>query len=139
MIRYFAAAGTGQYLGGWTGNYPTVNVVEVPTPPADARQPWTGTAWGPVPLTLLDYEQAVQVQLDALAQGLGYDDIRSAVTYADEPSVARFQQEGQALRRHRSLCWATCYRVLAEVQAGTRPQPSVAELLAELPPFVAGT
>lgn len=76
---------------------------------------------------------AVQARLDAVALTWGYDDIRSAVTYADEPAVAQFQAEGQALRAWRSQVWASCYALLAEVQAGTRAVPTEAELIALLP------
>lgn len=76
---------------------------------------------------------AIQAHMDAAAQGYGYDDVKAAVTYADEPAVPKFQAEGQAFRAWRSLVWAHAYGVLDEVQAGTRPQPTVEELLAELP------
>jgi hypothetical protein len=77
-------------------------------------------------------EARVQSWLDEQARALGYDDIKSAVTYADEPAVPRFQQEGQALRRLRSLVWARCYEILSAVQAGQRSIPSEEELIAEL-------
>lgn len=79
------------------------------------------------------YEAAVQRHMDNLAFAAGYDDIKTAVTYADEPAVAKFQQEGQAFRAWRSLCWAYCYEQLAAVQTNQRPQPTVEELLGELP------
>ncbi len=75
----------------------------------------------------------VQDKLDNTAKQYGYDDIRSAVTYAEEPSVIKFQQEGQAFRAWRSLVWAKCYEVMAEVQSGTRSIPTEQEILAELP------
>lgn len=74
----------------------------------------------------------VQFWLDEQARALGYDDIKSAVTYAEEPAVPKFQQEGQALRRLRSLVWARCYEILNAVQAGQRSIPTEAELIAEL-------
>jgi hypothetical protein len=76
---------------------------------------------------------AVQAHLDATAMTYGYDSIASAVTYADEPAVPRFQAEGQAFRRWRSLVWAACYQVQAEVEAGNRAVPTESELLALLP------
>ncbi|MFP5474683.1 MAG: hypothetical protein ACLGJD_13640 [Gammaproteobacteria bacterium] len=79
----------------------------------------------------------VQEQLDAVARAMGYDGIATAVTYADEPAVKRFQEEGIALRAWRSQVWAACYAILAAVQAGDRAAPTWAELLAELPAFVA--
>lgn len=77
-------------------------------------------------------EARVQLWLDEQARALGYDDIRSAVTYADEPAVPKFQQEGQAMRRLRSLAWARCYEILSAVQAGQRSIPTEEELIAEL-------
>jgi hypothetical protein len=82
------------------------------------------------------YGAAVQAHLDAAAYAAGYDNIQTAVSYADEPAVAKFQTEGQAFRAWRSLVWAHCYAVLAEVQAATRSVPTEAELVAELPDLV---
>lgn len=60
-----------------------------------------------------DITTAVQAHLDAAARAAGYDDIRSVVTYADEPAVPKFQADGQAFRAWRSLVWAKCYELLA--------------------------
>lgn len=79
------------------------------------------------------YEEAVQLRLDEAAKSQGYDNIMTAVSYADEVSVEKFQQEGQAFRAWRSLVWAYVYAQLAAVQAGDIPQPTVADLLAALP------
>lgn len=79
------------------------------------------------------YEQEAQAHMDAAARAAGYDDIKTAVTYADEPAVPKFQQDGQAFRAWRSLCWAYAYEQLAAVQAGLREQPSVEDFIAELP------
>ena len=77
-------------------------------------------------------EARVQRWLDEQARALGYDDIKSAVTYADEPSVPKFQQEGQAMRQLRSMAWARCYEILNAVQAGQRSIPTEDELIAEM-------
>lgn len=82
--------------------------------------------------TVAKYVAAVQLWLDEQARALGYDDIKSAVTYAEEPAVPKFQQEGQAMRRLRSLAWARCYEILNAVQAGQRSIPTEEELIAEL-------
>jgi len=76
---------------------------------------------------------AVQRHLDAAAIAMGYDSIFTAVTYADEPAVAKFQTEGQQLRVWRSRVWAACYDVMDDVVAGNRTAPTADELLAELP------
>lgn len=80
-----------------------------------------------------DRVAAVYAHLNAAAHALGYDDIRAAVTYADEPAVPKFQSEGRAFRAWRSLVWAHCYQVLDDVQAGLRPIPTAEDLIAELP------
>lgn len=74
--------------------------------------------------------------MDDQARALRYDDIKTAVTYADEPSVPRFQAEGLALREWRSLCWAHCYAAMAAVHLGERAIQTAEELIAELPPLV---
>lgn len=76
---------------------------------------------------------AVQTHLDAQAQARGYDNLLSAISYADEPAVPRFQADGQAFRAWRSLVWAQCHELLAQVQDGTLAVPTEAELLALLP------
>lgn len=82
---------------------------------------------------LAGIKSVVQSHLDAAAAAAGYDDIRTAVTYADEPSVPKFQAEGQALRAWRSLVWDRCYQLLDEVQNGTRTPMTADQVIAELP------
>lgn len=79
---------------------------------------------------------AIQSRMDAAAQSYGYDDIKAAVTYAEEPAVPKFQTEGRAFREWRSLVWAHAYGVLDAVKAGERDQPTTDELIAELPALV---
>lgn len=83
--------------------------------------------------TVQGYVAVIQEHMDKAAKSAGYDDIKTAVTYADEPAVAKFQVEGQTFRTWRSLVWAYSYEQLALVQGGKRQQPTIAELLAELP------
>lgn len=79
---------------------------------------------------------SVQAHMDAQARALNYDDIKTAVTYADEPAVPKFQAEGLAFREWRSLCWAHCYAMLDAVNAGERDIPTAEELIVELPTLV---
>lgn len=81
--------------------------------------------------------RVVQAHLDAAAQALGYDDIATAVTYADEASVAAFEAQGRALRAWRSKVWAACIVTLDAVHAGKADTPTAAALIASLPAFVA--
>lgn len=79
------------------------------------------------------YEKAVDEHIDAGARAYGYMSIITAISYAEEPAVPRFQVEGQALRAWRSLCYAKCHEVLAAVKTGERARPTVEQLLAAMP------
>ena len=76
--------------------------------------------------------KAVQRHLDNVARSKGYDNIISLCTYATD-SDPIFSAEGQAGVAWRGAVWRYCNTVLAEVEAGTRAQPTVEELIAELP------
>ena len=78
---------------------------------------------------------AVDLHLDSQAQALGYSSIQAAVSYADEDAVPKFQIEGRALRRWRSLVYAACYERLAAFEAGSIEEPTVETLIAALPVF----
>ncbi|MCP3177316.1 hypothetical protein MJO47_09415 [Desulfuromonas sp. KJ2020] len=79
--------------------------------------------------------EAVQRHLDTTAKERNYDNMMSLCTYATSLNT-KFQSEGQAGVEWRDNVWATCYQVMADVLAGTRPVPTEEELLAELPVFV---
>ena len=76
---------------------------------------------------------AVQSHLDARARERGYDNIFTACTYAEEPAVPAFQAEGKAYREWRSLVWAKCYELLADVESGKRAIPTVSDVIAAIP------
>lgn len=78
------------------------------------------------------FTAAVQQRLDDFAMTRGYDGILSAATYATS-TVPTFATEGQYAVQVRDATWAKCYEILAEVEAGTRPVPTLEELTAELP------
>ena len=80
--------------------------------------------------------QATQDRLDAFARERHYDDIKSASDYAG-CSVPKFDIEGTYCRDARALTWDALYRILGEVQAGTRPVPTgFADIEPDLPPLV---
>lgn len=79
------------------------------------------------------FEAQVQSHLDAAAKAGGYDNIMTAVSYADEPAVAKFQADGEAFRAWRSQVWAYAYQALVDVTAGTRETPTLDAFIAELP------
>ena len=74
------------------------------------------------------YARALDDHLNAEAVKLGYDDIKSAVTYADEPAVLKFQDEGRALRAWRSVCYEAGY-----VAINADPAPTLEEFISGLP------
>ena len=82
------------------------------------------------------YMDEVQRYMDKTAQEYGYDDLKSAVTYADEPIVEKYQKEGQGFREWRSLNWIYCEQVFSDVKAGLRTAPTYEELIAELPELI---
>jgi hypothetical protein len=87
----------------------------------------------PVP-TVPQYTAAIQSMLDAKAQERHYDGILSACTYATS-SVPSFAAEGQACVDWRDAVWSRSYELMAQVGAGTLAQPTIAALLAMLPPM----
>lgn len=82
------------------------------------------------------FKFAIQKHMDDAARATGYDDIKTAVTYADEPSVPKFQNEGRAFRSWRSQCWSYGYQEMDKVLGGTRPMPTVEQMISELPALV---
>lgn len=82
------------------------------------------------------FEDAIQLHMDNTARTFGYDDIKSAVTYAEEPAVQKFQLEGRGFRAWRSLVWGYTYEQEALVVAGLREQPSIVDFILELPELV---
>ena len=77
----------------------------------------------------------VQAYLDATARTRNYDDILSLCSYATSTNP-KFGPEGRAGVVFRDDTWASCYAIMAAVQAETRAVPSETELLAELPAMV---
>ena len=77
-------------------------------------------------------QQAVQQRLDDFARTRAYDGILSACTYATS-KIEKFATEGQYAVQARDATWATCYAIMADVQQGQRPMPTVEQVRAELP------
>ena len=77
----------------------------------------------------------VQAMMDTEASTKGYDNIFSACTYATSTNP-KFSAEGQACVAWRDSVWASCYQIMADVDAGIIPSPTLAELLGMLPAMV---
>lgn len=81
------------------------------------------------------YVAAITAHLDAVVRERGYDSILSAVSYPGDPDP-QYNADGRAARAWRSAVWRYVNAELDKVLAGERAQPSVAELIAELPVIV---
>lgn len=95
-------------------------------------------AFVPIPLTENDYKDAVQAHIDYTASspppvGRNYADGNSCASYDGDPVVPQWAAEGAAFKAWRSTVWAYVYNQLYAVQNGQRAQPTIAELIAELP------
>lgn len=78
-----------------------------------------------------DFRRAIQCHLDGKAQARGYDDIKSAALRAGYPGP--FHDEGVKYASWMDMCWAKSYEILESVQLGKIAQPSVPELIAQMP------
>lgn len=85
---------------------------------------------------LSEMEVGLQNYLDSVAKTYGYDNIMSAISYAEEPSVPKFQHDGMAFRKWRSLFWEAANQHKNSVLAGDlQPPASLDDLIAILPVF----
>jgi hypothetical protein len=85
--------------------------------------------------TVADYTAAIQAMLDAEARTRNYDGILSLCSYAASTNPP-FAAEGDAGLDWRDAVWSESYRLMALVQTGQMPQPTIPELLAMLPEMV---
>lgn len=92
---------------------------------------WNANLIKPFEKIVAEFEAGVQSHLDGEAQAKGYDNIISACSYAAAPNP--FQAEAVSFVTWRGDVWAYCYQELAKVQAGTRPMPTIEQIIAELP------
>lgn len=75
----------------------------------------------------------IQQLLDSSAKAAGYDSILTAIGYAGESAVPKFQNEGNTFRAWRSLVWAYTHEQLDAVKSNARTPPTVEGFLLELP------
>lgn len=87
----------------------------------------------PSPLvTADDYGEAIEAHADAVARSRQYSDADRLASYVNSTNPA-WAAEATAFVAWRDAAWGYAYAQMAAVQAGQRPQPSVAELVDELP------
>lgn len=96
-------------------------IVENPPPPA------------PTPEEIIKgYEDAVQAHLDETAQSRDYDNTYTCLSYLSSTDEI-WRRESNAFNAWRDQVWRKCHEILNAVMAGTKPQPTIDELIAELP------
>ncbi|QJD54332.1 hypothetical protein [Aminobacter phage Erebus] len=84
------------------------------------------------PPSVEEYKQAIEQLLDLTARERRYDSSVSIATYINSTN-ATWAFEATAFVEWRDDVWTYAYAELDKVLTGLRPQPTVAELLAELP------
>jgi hypothetical protein len=84
--------------------------------------------------TIARLESALDRHLDSVANSYRYESIRTMVTYATSEHPT-FGAEGKAAVKFRDAVYAYGIQVIADVEAGNRPIPTEAELIAEIPSF----
>lgn len=87
------------------------------------------------PPSIDDYKLAIVAMLDSKAQERRYDGAVSISTYVGSTNP-QWAAEAQAYVAWRDRVWTYAYAELDKVLAGQRPQPTVADLLGELPDMV---
>ena len=78
----------------------------------------------------------VENWMNSIVQERNYDNITTCIGRYFNSPVEKFRLEAQAVNDWVSAVWVKCYAILAEVKAGTRPIPTLEEVIAELPVLV---
>ena len=79
------------------------------------------------------YENAVQAHLDATAQTRGYDNTYTCLSYTTSKDET-WHRESSAFSDWRDACWRKAHEILNAYMAGEIAQPTVEEVIAQLPP-----
>lgn len=87
------------------------------------------------PPTESDYANAIQAHIDAVARSKNYADGFALASYVNS-TVPAWAAEATSFVAWRDQVWVYAYTELAKVQSGQRPQPTIAELVSELPQIV---
>ena len=80
------------------------------------------------------YETAIDKHIDGIAQAKGYDSRITASLRASSTGI--WKDEGVAFLNWMDSCYDYVYTEFTEIKAGNRTQPSIEELIAELPVIV---
>jgi hypothetical protein len=80
----------------------------------------------------INLQANVQMMMDSTVRARHYDSLLSACSYVGSAN-ATFAAEAKACVAWRDAVWSSCDALLAQVEAGSKPVPTSAELLASLP------
>lgn len=80
----------------------------------------------------IDYQNAIQAHIDATAQDRDFHDGVHAASYYNS-TIPNYAADAATFVAWRDAVWVYAYTEMAKVQGGQRAQPSVGELVAELP------
>ena len=78
------------------------------------------------------YENAVQAHLDATAQTRGYDNTYTCLSYTTSKDET-WLRESLAFSEWRDSVWRKAHEILNAFKVGAIPQPTVEEVIAQLP------
>lgn len=79
--------------------------------------------------------KAIERILDQEAKSLGYDDIKTAISYRGDPNK-KFAAEAEALFSYRSNVWTILEEYLNKLNKGKKELPSVDQVVSLLPSLV---
>jgi hypothetical protein len=84
------------------------------------------------PLTEADYGAAIQAHVESTVKSRSYNDAATCASYVGS-TIPAWQADAAAFCAWRDAVWTYAYAQLAAVQDGQRTQPSIADLIGELP------
>ena len=121
-------------LGTNTKFYQSIGMIE-----QDVEQAYDG-AWylkgyapqKPQELVIKEYEAAIDNLLLTTANSRGYDSAYTCLSYL-QSSNAIWKTEAEAFNTWRDACWVKAHEILNQWQAGEIEQPTVEEVLAQMP------
>lgn len=85
--------------------------------------------------TVTDYESAIQALIEETARSRQFRDAATMASYTSS-TVQQWSSQALSFVAWRDAVWMYAYAELEKVTTGTRPQPTVSEILDELPKIV---
>lgn len=118
-------------LGSYVSDYPSDRVTRIASE-ADLGGVLRQLGMSSPAPEMVDYQNAIQSHVDSTAVSRSYDSGISLAGYVNS-TIPAWAAEAQTFIAWRDAVWVYAYQEMDMVQTGKRVQPSVAELMAELP------